>query len=548
MHKKSPFFFLGFIFLILGMNFAHADEMPVLIASNFEKTAESGGWPAGWPRNARASWLEEDDNGFIRLEAKEAEQIIMLYREIGIPEGAEALELSFRLRVTNLQRGQNNWFDTRVMMEWMDGGRAKVSPNPPAPNQGRNTDGWVERVVRFNVPEGARTLKFMPSLFRVNTGTFDLDDVVLKVIPNLLGDADPVQAQQNRVVAQVQARQTQAVITGAPEILYSGRRSKDGEGRVHLSYSGSRVRLAFRGEGVSAWLRADASGNFVNLYVNGVFREKRALPLQEELMTLAAGLPPEETHTVEIVKATEGFHGAMIFGGFVLPPGGEARNWPREMSRRILFIGDSIICGYGIESDGPENPYRTEDQNFRLGFAGRAARALDADCEVVARSGIGFYRNYNGPKEGSPDSLPALFDRIHFRQAEPEWDFAAFQPQVICINLGTNDFSTTGGDVERFVAAGSDFLKRLKSLYPESRIVLVSGPMEQSAAYSQALRDMLVQSGIPETHTTLFPLSPQGRLGFGTHWHPSVRQGEKNGQELSQFLEEWMGEDWGSRP
>ena len=32
----------------------------------------------------------------------------------------------------------------------------------------------------FLVPEGAQTLDFMPTLFNVESGTFDLDDVVMK--------------------------------------------------------------------------------------------------------------------------------------------------------------------------------------------------------------------------------------------------------------------------------------------------------------------------------------------------------------------------------
>jgi endoglucanase len=210
MKKTLHILFVGWIVFALGLSSAQANELPRLIESDFEKTAEAGEWPAGWPRNANASWLEEEGNGFLRLEATEPDKTIMLYREIGIPEGAEALELSFRLRVSNLKRGQNSWFDARIMMEWMDGKRAKVSPNPPTANQGRNTDGWVERVIPFNVPAGARTLKFMPSLFRVDTGTFDLDDVVLKVVPKLVGDADPVQARQNLAVAKVQTQQNQA--------------------------------------------------------------------------------------------------------------------------------------------------------------------------------------------------------------------------------------------------------------------------------------------------------------------------------------------------
>ena len=49
-----------------------------------------------------------------------------------------------------------------------------------------------------------------------------------------------------------------------------------------------------------------------------------------------------------------------------------------------------------------------------------------------------------------------------------------FQPQLICINLGTNDFSTGGPDVDKFVAAG------LFKQDPTSNLVLLQGPLNNS--------------------------------------------------------------------
>jgi hypothetical protein len=40
----------------------------------------------------------------------------------------------------------------------------------------------MEKSMTFNVPEGATHFAFMPSLFQVETGTFDLDDFVLTVV------------------------------------------------------------------------------------------------------------------------------------------------------------------------------------------------------------------------------------------------------------------------------------------------------------------------------------------------------------------------------
>jgi endoglucanase len=52
--------------------------------------------------------------------------------------------------------------------------------NPPASATRKNTEGWVEKTQSFLVPEGAATIAFMPTLFQVESGIFDLDDISLK--------------------------------------------------------------------------------------------------------------------------------------------------------------------------------------------------------------------------------------------------------------------------------------------------------------------------------------------------------------------------------
>ncbi len=168
-----------------------ADE--VLVDSDFEKLSVGKEWPEGWPKTKEARLVEEEGNTFLRMESLEPGSTVMLYREINLPEGCEALEFSWKQRVSNLKRGKNSWFDARIMMEFLDAERKKVGPNPPTPNSGKNTDGWQEKSLRFNVPEEARLLKFMPSLFQVTSGTYDFDDVQIRSISRLAPDEDPAQ-------------------------------------------------------------------------------------------------------------------------------------------------------------------------------------------------------------------------------------------------------------------------------------------------------------------------------------------------------------------
>ncbi|MFH5804226.1 glycoside hydrolase family 5 protein [Alienimonas sp. DA493] len=167
------------------------------LTPNPDFEADGDGRPDGWASLPEGgSWSVEDGNRFLRLTSSKPGETVMFYQELAVPEGVEALKLSWRQRVTGLAVGRQPWFDARIMMEFLDASREKVSPGPPAPSSRKDTDGWVEREVEFLVPAGARTLKFMPSLLQVEAGTFDLDEVALRPV-----DPGPIREALDRKTA-----------------------------------------------------------------------------------------------------------------------------------------------------------------------------------------------------------------------------------------------------------------------------------------------------------------------------------------------------------
>ncbi len=162
----------------------HAQGTASIIPNTGMQTdADGDGWPDEWPHLKNGgSWENEEGNRFIRMTSTTPGSMVMLYREVAIPAGVRGLELSWRQRVTGLKKGSKAWFDARVMLEFSDAKREKVNPAPKPVATGRDTDGWVEKSTQFLVPEGAVTLKLMPSLFNVESGVFDIDDMVLKPV------------------------------------------------------------------------------------------------------------------------------------------------------------------------------------------------------------------------------------------------------------------------------------------------------------------------------------------------------------------------------
>lgn len=147
---------------------------------DFEKPDKAGSWAEGWPKLTQGSWEKEGENHFLRMKATEPGKTVMIYRLIDLPAGTKALEMTWRQRITDLKPGKEAWFDARIMMEFKDASGKKLKEKPSPPYTRNNTQGWVEKKTQFLVPEGAVSLEFMPSLFQVQRGTLDLDDITFK--------------------------------------------------------------------------------------------------------------------------------------------------------------------------------------------------------------------------------------------------------------------------------------------------------------------------------------------------------------------------------
>jgi hypothetical protein len=182
------FFAVALGFFARGSAWAENAVANLFPNGNVEADIDGDHWPDHWPcPKVGGSWETEDGNHFLRLTSAQPGEMVMVFEQIRLPESVRALKLNFRMRVTDLKKGKQSWFDARIMMDFRDADGNKLK-GAPAPNFGKSTDGWVERSVSFLVPDGARVLDFMPALFQVQSGTLDLDDVVLEA-----ADAAPLE-------------------------------------------------------------------------------------------------------------------------------------------------------------------------------------------------------------------------------------------------------------------------------------------------------------------------------------------------------------------
>lgn len=246
-------------------------------------------------------------------------------------------------------------------------------------------------------------------------------------------------------------------------------------------------------------------------------------------------------HQLTITYIGEGYHTRPEFHGFILNNNTFLTSPAPLPSRKIEFIGNSITCGYGIEAADASAPYTEETANYYFTYAAKTARWLKAQAYVVARSGIGVYRNYNGPKTGDAVNMNTEYKYTMLYDNSQLWDFTRFTPDVVCVNLGTNDTSTEGADSTLLAKGFYNLYKQIRSHYPDAKIIFLSGCMMKGNALKMAkdAMDSTMRLALSNGDTNVYRLdfeTHDGSLGYGASWHPSMKQHDVMAKQLTSYL------------
>lgn len=318
-------------------------------------------------------------------------------------------------------------------------------------------------------------------------------------------------------------------------VEYMGRVSFDNPNMVRFTYPGVSMAVDFVGTSIAMEAKK-GSGQFM-VEVDGGEAFKINFTPSDSMIILADSLD-NKLHSVRIMYAVEGYDLRPAVYGFRIM--GEAVQAPKFPERKIEFIGNSITCGYGCEATTNKEHFSYDTENHYYTYANQAARKLGAQHLVVARSGIGIYRNYGDKPEGSDRyTMPQMYEQTLFMDSTLTWDFSNYTPHVVCVNLGTNDTSLGTYDINKMKSAYTDFIKRLRGYYPKAHIVMLTGIMMQGQDLVdvKACLDEVVGTFNTEGDTAVhrFDMSLQGEC-TGADYHPSVAQHKKMGDELAEYL------------
>lgn len=331
----------------------------------------------------------------------------------------------------------------------------------------------------------------------------------------------------------------------------------------YLSFSGSSISFSFIGTKATATLYSDASSwdatlkGFMTVYVNDESEPRQRFELQDgEHEYVLYESQTKEAVTLRLERVTEaafakcGVKKLWVDADALLPK-------PLEKEHKIEIIGDSITCGYGVEAESELITFHTAQENPRKSYSLLTAKALDVDVHLVSWSGIGVISRYVEPEINEPLNdwlMPMLYQYTDAHVSQEilkqdkkdweKWDFRKFVPELIVVNLGTNDASYCREHEDRqahYAREYEQFLRFIRSNNPDAQILCVLGTMDQRlCATLEQCVNAYKKSAEDENVTYLHLPEQLEEDGKGADYHPSFVTQQKTAALVTAKIREIM--------
>lgn len=319
------------------------------------------------------------------------------------------------------------------------------------------------------------------------------------------------------------------------------------EGAATLAYPGIEIEARFRGSRISFRGEVKGQAAFFNASVDGRDLPRVDLGSGPFEVALAESLDPDAVHTLRLVRRNEAWHGLLRIdsfetdGSFLPPP-----QWPPN-TRRMLCIGDSITSGEAADLAPPATEKKLEHWNAEASYGWALAKRFDARVSLVACGGRGLARDWQGIETGI--NAPEFFELTLPDDRDALWDHAAYQPDLVTICLGTNDFSQGIPERDEFVGAYIRFVERIHEVHPAASILLISGPwfadgdpkkealnryLGEVVRHFAATSDMQAPAVRAHFFDTTYPGTPIDA-------HPTAVQHAAMADDIERTIRGWLG-------
>ncbi len=313
-----------------------------------------------------------------------------------------------------------------------------------------------------------------------------------------------------------------------PNIRYTGRWDASETDTYRGYWSGTSLTTAFTGTSVRLKLGYTAPPAGSDLFVSIDRGPYNLYKNASGTVNLTSSPLAEGEHTLTLV--TRNIRDVAVFKGLLLDKDAYTVA-PPERGRLIEFIGDSITVGYKTPNVSIES------------YAWLTGERLNADHTQIAYTGMCLTDGVscNGlPPSGMSEQYFRL-QPLDYADSPPWKVDAARQPDAVVINLGTNDErAQVAGST--FQSAYAGFLKRLRSIYPQTELIVIrplNGYMDKETQEAALLRQ---KAGDQRVHliSTESWLAPDTG-DYTDALHPSVQGNVKMADKLVPELQRILG-------
>jgi len=236
---------------------------------------------------------------------------------------------------------------------------------------------------------------------------------------------------------------------GDPNIRYFGRWDFSDPDQFMSYWGGAYIKVNFSGTSVKIKI-----GNKSNYYAKIDGGPWVSYLNAEDVIDLTPVPLAAGEHTLSVAQGKD-YNYVFSFEGLLLDDGAKTMA-PVVSPNLIEYIGDSITTGY------------TDAQADVSDYAWICSENLNCEHTQIAYPGINLVCGYssNGMSEQyfKQRSLAYLDSK--------SWDFAAYTPKLIVINLGTNDTNHKIPDF-LFQSVYLDFLTKIRNKFPTAEIFVL---------------------------------------------------------------------------
>ncbi len=341
-----------------------------------------------------------------------------------------------------------------------------------------------------------------------------------------------------------------------------------------LLFNGSGIEVVVTGSELWIDLETDSDMHepWVYYEINGAFMGRQMLLPGEHRLCLFRNMSPDAPKRVRFIRELQAMgdddRSRILVKGLELD--GEFKEAPKY-TRRIEFIGDSITSGEGSYGATEDVDWIPMYMSASVNYSTMTAKELNADYHLISQGGWGVYCGWdNDPRH----NLPKVYERVcglsngptieKLGTQEP-YDFDSWQPDVIVVNLGTNDItafsqppflnpedgqlyqqrrnpdgSLNREDELKVEKAIISFLYMLRKHNPRAHIAWCYGMLgcDLNMTITEAMAAYREESG--DKNLSFFQLPNTTMETFGSHMHPGKKSHENATTALCNYLRQLM--------